>query len=90
MKDLRADFKELLKEIRDRPDKDDLKLVESALRRDLEAETAARVAAQDVANKAIKALEDGNTWLVRTVGATLIVALMAAIGVGINMGRLAG
>jgi len=88
MKDLRADFKELLKEIRDRPDKEDLKTVEGALRRELEAETTAREAAQDVANKAIKALEDAQTWLVRTVGAALITALGAAVGVVINMGRI--
>lgn len=90
MKDLRTDFKELLKEIRDRPDKEDLRAVEAGLRRDLEAETTARLAAQDVSNKAIKALEDGNTWIIRTVGASLVTALAAAIGVVSNISRIGG
>lgn len=40
-------------------------------------------------DKSIKKLEDAQTWLVRTVGAALVTALTAAIGVVINIGRLA-
>jgi DNA-binding transcriptional MerR regulator len=50
----------------------------------------ARDAEQAQQNKAIKALEDQNTWLVRTVGAALVTALAAGIGVVSNLARLAG
>ena len=51
---------------------------------------AARDATEKLQNQAIKDLQDGTRWLVRTVGAALITALGAAVGVAINMGRLAG
>jgi hypothetical protein len=50
----------------------------------------ARDATEVLQNVAIKKLEDAQTWLVRTVGAALVTALVAAIGVGVNMGRIAG
>lgn len=50
----------------------------------------ARDAEQANQDKAIKKLEDANTWLVRTVGAALITALGAAIAAASNMARIAG
>ena len=50
----------------------------------------ARDATELLQNAAIKKLEDAQTWLVRAVGGALVTALAAAIGVGINMGRVAG
>lgn len=51
---------------------------------------AARVAREVLQNQAIKELEDGNRWLVRTVGAALITALGAAAGVVMNLARIQG
>jgi hypothetical protein len=48
----------------------------------------ARDAEQGQQNVAIKALEDANRWLVRTVGAALVTGVAGLAGVVINSGRI--
>jgi hypothetical protein len=50
----------------------------------------ARDAEQEQQDKAIKRLEDANTWLVRTVGAALVTGLAGLAGVIMNTARIGG
>lgn len=85
MKDVRADIKELAAEIKKHPDKEDLQLVEETLRREIAAETATREAERKVADKAIKALEDWNSWALRIVlGAAGTAGITWAVAQALN------
>lgn len=72
---LQDGFKELAKKIDDRPDWQDVRRIEAGINERAHAESEARKVAQGIADRAIKALEDGQRWAVRLI--------IGAVGLGV-------
>jgi hypothetical protein len=76
VRQISADIKELGRQLESRPDKDDLKLMKDGILEQLHAEITIRELERKIADKAIKALEEWNSWAVRIV--------LGAAGTGIT------
>ncbi len=72
---IRADIKELAAEVRERPDWQDIRRVETGLQLQIANEATARQLERLAADKAIKGLEDWNTWAQRLI--------LGALGTGL-------
>lgn len=72
---IRNDIKQLSEQVALRPDWQDLKRSEEAIYHRVEAEVTVRQLERHTADKAIKALEDWNSWAIRIV--------LGSVGTGI-------
>lgn len=80
---IRGDIKELGQEVRERPDWQDVRRIESGLMLQIANERAARAVDASATDKAIAQLEDWNRWAARLVLGALATGL---IGWGITAG----
>lgn len=80
--DVRSDFQRLAGKVEERPDWQDIRRIENALLKDVADERAHREAALGTASRAIKALEDWNKWVLRTVGGAVMVSAVAWVLAG--------
>jgi hypothetical protein len=67
VRQISADIKELARAVESRPDKEDLATMKAGILEQLHAEITIRELERKIADKAIKALEDWNSWAVRIV-----------------------
>lgn len=76
---IRGDIRDVKKAVETRPDWEDVKRVERGLEAQVKAEAQARAAERLVADKAIKSLQEWNSWAVRLLLGTAATGIVVWI-----------